>query len=78
MGLNYTINHVREKCLLVHVREQVKRVAREYFECARRFRSKLVHQQMAPLLKIRLQQSPRSFESCAVDFGGLFFNQTRT
>ena len=72
MGLNYTINHVREKYLVVHVREQVKRVMRECFECARRFRSKPAHQQMAPLQKIRLQQSFRPFASCAVDFGGPF------
>ena len=64
MGLNFTIkNHVREKYLLVHVREQVKRVMRECFECARQFRSKPAHQQMAPLPKIRLQQSSRPFES---------------
>ena len=75
MGLNYTINHVHEKYLVVHVREQVKRVTREYFECARRFRSKLVHQQVAPLLKIRLQQSSGSFESCAVDYGGPFLTK---
>ena len=55
MALNYTINHVREKYLVVHIREQVKRVMRERFECARRFRSKPAHQQMAPLPKIRLQ-----------------------
>ena len=30
MGLNYTINHVREKYLVVHVREQVKRVMRAF------------------------------------------------
>ena len=57
MGLNYTINHVREKYLVVHVREQLKRVMRECCEYARRFRSKPAHQQMAPLPKIRLQQS---------------------
>ena len=75
MGLNYTINHVREKYLMVHIREQVKRVMRECFECARRFRSKPAHQQMAPLPKIRLQQSSRPFESCAVDFGGPFLTK---
>ena len=32
MGLNYTINHVQEKYLVVHVCEQVKRVMRERFE----------------------------------------------
>ena len=75
MGLNYTINHVREKYLVVHVREQVRRVKRECFECARRFRSKPAHQQMAPLTKIRLQQSSRPFESCAIDFGGSFLTK---
>ena len=70
MGLNYTIDHVREKYLVVHVRKQVKRVImRQCFECARRFRLKPARQQMAPLPKIRLQQTSRSFESCAVDFG---------
>ncbi|XP_068674061.1 uncharacterized protein [Montipora foliosa] len=49
MGLIYTINHVREKYLVVLVREQVKRVMRECFECARRLRSKPASQQMAPL-----------------------------
>ena len=75
MGLNYTINHVWQKYLVVLVREQVKKVMRECFECARRFRSKPAHQQMAPLLKIRLQQSSRPFESCAVDFGGPFLTK---
>ena len=68
MGLNYTINHVREKYLVVHVHENVKRVMNECYECARQFQSKPAHQQMAPLPKIRLQQSSRPFESCAVDF----------
>ena len=75
MGLNYTINHVREKYLVVHVREQVKRVMRGCFECARRFRSKPAHQQMAPLPKIRLQQSSRPFESCVVEFAGPFLTK---
>ena len=72
MGLKYTIDHVREEYLVVHVREQVKRVMRECLECTRRFRSKPAHQQMAPLQKIILQQSSRPFESCAVDLGGPF------
>ena len=76
MGLNYTINHVREKYLEVHVSKQVKRVImRQCFECARRFRSKPAHQQMALLPKIRLQQSSRPFESCTVDFGGPFLTK---
>ena len=75
MGLNYPINHVREKYLVVHVREQVKIVMRECFECARQFRSKPAHQQMALLPKTRLHQSSRPFKSCAVDFGGLFLTK---
>ena len=76
MRLNYTINHVREKYLEVHVSKQVKRVImRQCFECARRFRSKLAHQQMALLPKIRLQQTSRPFESCTVDFGGPFLTK---
>ena len=76
MGLNYTINHVREKYLEVHVSKQVKRVImRPCFECARRFRSKPAHQQMALLPKIRLQQTSRPFESCTVDFGGPFLTK---
>ena len=76
MELNFTIkNHVREKYLLVHVREQVKRVMRECFECARQFQSKPAQQQMVLLTKIRLQQSSRPFESCAVDFGGPFLTK---
>ena len=68
MGLNYTIDDVHDKYLVVHVCELVKKVMRECFECVRRFRSKPAYQQMASLPKIRLQQSFRPFESCAVDF----------
>ena len=76
MGPHFTIkNHVREKYLVVHVREQVKRVMRECFECARQLRSKPANQQMVLLSKIRLQQSFRPFESCAVDFGGPFLTK---
>ena len=60
---------------MVHVHEKVKRVMRESFECARQFRSKPAHQQMALVPKIRLQQSSRPFESCAVDFGGPFLTK---
>ena len=35
MGLNCKITHVREKYLVVHVREQVKRFMRECFGCGR-------------------------------------------
>ena len=78
MGLNYTINQLRDKYLVVHVREQVKRVMRKCLECARRFRLRPAHQEMAPLTKIRVQQSSRSFESCAAGFEELFLtNQGR-
>ena len=69
MGLNYTIHHLRARYFVVHAREQVKRVMRECLECATRFRSRPACQQMAPLPRIRLQQSSRPFINCAVDFG---------
>ena len=77
MGLNYTINHLREleRYFVVHAREQVKRVMRECLECAKRFRSRPACQQMAPLPRIRLQQSSRPFINCAVDFGGPYLTK---
>ena len=75
MGLNYTINHLRERYFVVHTREQVKRVMRECLECAKRFRSRPACQQMAPLPRIRLQQSSRPFINCAVDFGGPYLTK---
>ena len=63
---------------MVHVREQVKRVMRKCLECARRFRLRPAHQQMAPLTKIRVQQTSRPFESCAAGFEEPFLtNQGR-
>ena len=70
MGVNFTINHLREKYLVIHVREEVKRVSREFRECARRFKVQPVQQQMAPLPQIRLQMTTKAFANCAVDFGG--------
>ena len=61
MGLNYRINHLREKYFVVHAGEQVKRVMRERLECAKRFRSRPACQQMAPLPRIRLRQSSTPF-----------------
>lgn len=75
MGLNYTINHLRTKYFVVHAREQVKRVMRECLECAKRFRSRPACQQMAPLSRIRLQQSSRPFTNCAGDFGGPYLTK---
>ena len=57
MGVNLTINHLREKYLVIHVREEVKRVNRECRECARRFKVQPAQQQMAPLPQIRLQMT---------------------
>ena len=70
MGVNYTINHLREKYLVIHVREEVKRVNRECCKCARHFRVQPVQQQMAPLPQIRLQMTTKPFANCAVDFEG--------
>ena len=70
MGVNYTINHLREKYLVIHVCEEVKWVNRECRECARHFRVQPVQQQMAPLPQIRLQMTTKLFANCAVDFGG--------
>lgn len=75
MGLNYTINHLRARYFVVHAREQVKRVMRECLECAKPFRSRPACQQMAPLPRIRLQQSSRPFVNCAVDFGGPYLTK---
>ena len=69
MGVSYTINHLREKYLVIHVREEVKRVNRECRECARRFKVQPVQQQMAPLPQIGLQMT-KPFANCTVDFGG--------
>ena len=72
MGVNYTINHLQEKYLVIHVREEVKRVNRECRECARRFKVQPIQQQMAPLPQIRLQMTTKPLANCAVDFGGLY------
>ena len=52
MGLNYTLNHLREKYVVVHGREAVKKIFKECPECQRRFRGKPATQQMAPLPSI--------------------------
>ena len=70
MGVNYTINHLREKYLVIHVRQQVKRVNSEFHECARRFKVQPALQQMAPLPQICLQMTTKPFANCAVDFAG--------
>ena len=62
MAVNYTMNHLREKYLVIHVREEVKRVNRDCRECARHFKVQPVQQQMAPLPKIRLQNRSLTME----------------
>ena len=73
MGLNYTLNHLREKYLVVHGSETVKKVIKECPECRRRFRRKPATQQMAPLPSIRLEATMRTFTNCATDFAGPFY-----
>ena len=70
IGVNYTISYLWEKYLVIHVREEVKRVIRECRKCARHFRVHPGQHQMAPLPKIRLQMTTKQFANCAVDFGG--------
>ena len=70
MGVTFTINHLREKYLVIHVRQEVKRASKECRECARRFQMHPSKQQMAPLPPIRLERTSRPFENCAVDFAG--------
>ena len=52
MGLNHTLNQLREKYVVVHGREAVKKIFKECPECQRRFRGKPATQQMAPLPSI--------------------------
>jgi len=70
MGVNFTINHLRERFLVIHVRQEVKRANKECSECARPFRVQPAQQQIAPLPQIRLQMTTRPFANCAVDFAG--------
>ena len=49
MGVNFTINHLREKYLVVHARQEVKRCVSSCAECSRRFKIRPKTQQMAPL-----------------------------
>ena len=68
MGFNYTLNHLREKYMVIHAQETVKKVIRECLECHRRFRGKPATQQMAPLPTIRLEVTMKLFTT--VDFAG--------
>ena len=70
MGVNYTLNHLREKCHVIHSRQEVKACIKNCFECKRRFRLNPAKQQMAPLPQFRLQLTYRPFTNCATDYGG--------
>ena len=73
MGVNYTLNHLRERYHVIHSRQEVKACIQNCFECKRRFRLHPGKQQMAPLPQFRLQKTYRPFTNCATDYGGPFF-----
>ena len=70
MGVNYTLNHLRERYHVIHSRQEVKACIQDCFECKRRFRLHPGKQQMAPLPQFRLQMTYRPFTNCATDYGG--------
>ena len=70
MGVNYTLNHLREKYHVIHSRQEVKRCIQNCYECKRRFRLHPAKQQMAPLPQFRLEMTYRPFKNCATDFVG--------
>ena len=70
MGVNYTLNHLREKYHLIHSCREVKRCIQNCYECKRRFPLHPAKQQMAPLPQLRLEMTYRPFTNCATDFGG--------
>ena len=49
MGVNYTIKRIREKFLVIYVRQEVKQTNKDCSECVRRFKVQPVQQQMAPV-----------------------------
>ena len=65
MGVNFTLNHLRERYMVVNGRELVKRTIKTCAECKRRFRGKPSSQQMAPLPKIRLELTMKPFTNCS-------------
>ena len=52
MGVNFTLNHLREKYFVVQGRQQVKRCIKESVECNKQFRGCPTKQQMTPLPRI--------------------------
>jgi len=73
MGVNYTLNHLREKYFVIHSRQEVKRCIKDCAECSRCHRGGKAQQQMAPLPRIRLEVTERPFTNCATDFAGPFY-----
>ena len=73
MGVNFTLNHLREKYFVIQGRQQVKKCIKECAECNRRFRGCPARQQMAPLPRIRLEMTQKPFANCATDFAGPFY-----
>ena len=53
MGVNFTLNRLRERYMVVNGRELIKRTIKTCAECKRRLIGKPSSQQMAPLPKIR-------------------------
>ena len=70
MGVNYTLNHLREKYNVIHSRQEVKRCIQNCDEWKRSFRLHPTKQQVAPLQQFRLEMTYRPFTNCATDFGG--------
>ena len=75
MGVNFTLNHLRERYHVVHGREMVKRTAKECTTCKQHFTGKPGVQQMAPLPNIRLELTMKPFTNCAVDFAGPYLTK---
>ena len=75
MGVNFTLNHLRQRYHVVHGREMAKKTVRKCTECKWRFTGKPCTQQMAPLPKLRLELTMKPFTNCAVDFAGPYLTK---
>ena len=72
MGLNYTINHVREKYLVVHVRRQVKKVMRECFECVNHLDQSQLTSKWRRYRRLDCSNPPDLLRAVQLNFGGPF------
>ena len=70
IGVNYTLDHLREKYHVINSRQEAKRYIQNCYECKRRFRLHPAKQQMAPLPQFRFEMTYRPLTNCATDFGG--------